>query len=147
MQWSKERQAGFSTASAQALPLPIVTTGPFGYKNVNVADQTTDPDSLLNWTKELIKLRRQCPEWGWGICHTVPSGEPSVFAHGVEWQGRRLIALHNLSDKAGIARLEREPDRRLIPILSSRREDPAPDALKVDLEPYGYRWYRLEPRS
>lgn len=147
MQWSKERQAGFSTASAQALPLPIVTAGPFGYRNVNVADQTTDPDSFLNWTKELIKLRRQCPEWGWGICHAIPSGEPAVFAHRVEWKGRRLIAVHNLSDKAGIARLEREPDRRLIPMLSSRREDLAPDALKVDLDPYGYRWYRVEPHS
>jgi maltose alpha-D-glucosyltransferase/alpha-amylase len=147
MQWSKERQAGFSTASAQALPLPIVTTGPFGYKNVNVADQTTDPDSLLSWTKELIKLRRQCPEWGWGICHAIPSGEPAVFAHGVEWKGRRLIAVHNLSDKAGMVRLEREPGCRLIPMLSSRRGDHAPDALKLDLEPYGYRWYRLEPHA
>ena len=147
MQWSNGRQAGFSTASAQALPLPVVTTGPFGYRDVNVADQTTDPDSFLNWTKELIKLRRQCPEWGWGICHPIPSGELAVFAHGVEWKGRRLIAVHNLSDKAGMVRLEREPDCRLIPMLSSRGGDPPPDTLKLDLEPYGYRWYRLDPRS
>lgn len=147
MQWSRERHAGFSTAAARALPLPIITDGAFGHKAVNVADQTADADSFLNWMKELIGLRRRCPEWAWGSCHVMDSGEPTVFMHGVEWNGRRLIALHNLTDKTATGRLDKEPGSRLIPLWSSRPLDASPNSLKVDLDPYGYRWYRQEPHT
>jgi maltose alpha-D-glucosyltransferase/alpha-amylase len=144
MQWSRDRQAGFSTASREDLPAPIICTGPFGYKAVNVVDSEADPDSFLNWMKRLIVLRRQCPEWGWGSCHVVPTAEPGIFTHRAERNGRRLIAVHNLTEKAAPVRLEKEPDTRLVPIFSSRSKDPDPDSAKLELEAYGYRWYRQE---
>jgi maltose alpha-D-glucosyltransferase/alpha-amylase len=125
-------------------PLPLIIDGAFGYKAVNVADQTEDVDSFLNWMKELIGLRRRCPEWGGGSCHVLDSGEPTVFMHGVEWKGRRLIAAHNLPEKTAAVRLEKEPDSRLTRLWSSRRRDASPESLKIDLEPYGYRWYCVE---
>jgi maltose alpha-D-glucosyltransferase/alpha-amylase len=144
MQWSRERQAGFSTASREELPAPVISGGPFSYKAVNVADSEADPDSFLNWVKRLIFLRRQCPEWGWGSCHVVSSGEPGVFAHQAERNGRRLFAVHNLTDKAAVIRLDREPDTRLIPLFSNRPALTEPDSGKLELEAYGYRWYRQE---
>lgn len=144
MQWSRERQAGFTTAGREALPAPVISAGPFGYEAVNVAEQGADPDSLLSWIKRLIMLRRQCPEWGWGSCHVVEMGEPGLFAHRVEWKGRRLLAVHNLTDKAAVARLDRDPHTKLIPLLSSRTEDDPKNGTHPALEPYGYRWYRLD---
>jgi maltose alpha-D-glucosyltransferase/alpha-amylase len=148
MQWSRERQAGFSTAVHEVLPAPVISAGPFRYQAINVADQAADPDSFLSWMKRLIALRRQCPEWGWGSCHVVQVGEPGLFAHRAEWKGRHLLAVHNLGDKAAVARLDREPDTRFIPLLSSSSR-PALDPLdppNLKLEPHGYRWYRLDIR-
>lgn len=144
MQWSRDRQAGFSTASREELPAPVISGGAFSYKTVNVADSEADPDSFLNWVKRLILLRRQCPEWGWGSCHVVPTGEPGLFAHQAERNGRRLFAVHNLTDKAAVSRLDREPDTRLLPLFSSRPAQAEPDSGKIELEAYGYRWYRQE---
>jgi maltose alpha-D-glucosyltransferase/alpha-amylase len=142
MQWSRDRHAGFSPAPRESLPAPVIADGPFSYKAVNVADSEADPDSFLNWMKRLILLRRQCPEWGWGSCHVIPAGEPGHFAHRVELNGRRLIAVHNLTEKAGVIRLQREPDTRLIPLFSSTPKEAGPASL--ELEAYGYRWYREE---
>ncbi|HEX2055727.1 MAG TPA: alpha-glucosidase C-terminal domain-containing protein, partial [Nitrospiraceae bacterium] len=147
MQWSREKQAGFSTAPRESLPAPVISTGRFSYKHVNVADAEADPESLLNWVKRLITLRRQCPEWGWGSCHVVQTGEPGIFAHYADWKGRRVLAVHNLSDKAAQVRLDREPDTRLTPLLSNNPTAPSPDSAKIEVEPYGCRWYREERRD
>jgi hypothetical protein len=72
----------------------------------------------------------------------IPAGEPGHFAHRAELNGRRLIAVHNLTEKAGVIRLQREPDTRLIPLFSSTPKEAGPASL--ELEAYGYRWYREE---
>jgi hypothetical protein len=54
------------------------------------------------------------------------------------------MAAHNLTDKTAAVRVEKEPDSRLTLLWSSRRRDASPESLKLDLEPYGYRWYCLE---
>ena len=146
MPWSRDRQAGFSTAPREALPAPVISSGPFGYKHVNVADAQADPDSFLSRMKRLIAARRQCPEWGWGSCHVVQTGEPGIFAHRTEWKDRRVLAVHNLTDKTGVVRLEKDPGTRLISLLSGSAENGGQDSdsAKLEIEPYGYRWYREE---
>jgi maltose alpha-D-glucosyltransferase/alpha-amylase len=144
MQWSSEPHAGFSTAPAESLTLPLIETGPFGYPRVNVADQTADPDSFLNWMKRLLQVRRQCPEWGAGRIHPFDTGEPSLFGHQAEWQGKRIIALHNLSDKTCSVRLNQEPDSALQCLLSSGA-DTSNHARTVRMASYGYGWYRVVP--
>lgn len=144
MQWSRAPQAGFSTAIREALPAPVIAEGAFGYRQVNVEDQAADPESFLNWIKRLIRTRRQCPEWGTGIIRTFDTGEPSLFGHRCERQERRLLAVHNLADKTCSVLLDRETDTSLLPLLSSqphvREESPT-----LEVEPYGYRWYRVVP--
>ena len=142
MQWSAGLHGGFSTAPADSLPLPPIKGGAFGYARVNVEDQKRDPDSLLNWTAGLLQVRRQCPEWGSGKIATFDTGEPTVLGHQAEWQGNRLIALHNLADKASTVRVNRAPDSSLHCLLSSDAENDRRTAT-VPIESYGYRWYRL----
>jgi maltose alpha-D-glucosyltransferase/alpha-amylase len=62
MQWTSDRNAGFSTASPHALYLPPVTTSDFHYERVNVESQRGDPSSLLNWMRQLIAVRRRLPQ-------------------------------------------------------------------------------------
>lgn len=146
MQWSATPQGGFSTAPNSSLPLPSIDSGPFGYARVNVADQKQDPNSLLNWTTQLLQVRRQCPEWGAGTVHIFETTEPSVLGHQAEWQGHRVMALHNLAGKACSVELNHMGDNALLSLLSSNSESPTPESGRtVHMESYGYRWFRLQP--
>ena len=145
MQWSREPQAGFSTAAPEALTAPVIAEGAFGYQQVNVEAQKADPESLLNWIKRVIRVRRQCPEWGSGIVQTFDTAEPSLLGHRGEWRGRRVLAIHNLADKTCSIRLDRETDTSFMPLLSSRPHA-SEESPTLEVEPYGYRWYRIVPR-
>jgi maltose alpha-D-glucosyltransferase/alpha-amylase len=141
MQWSKERHGGFSSASKQALPSPVVGKGPFSYRQVNVASQANDPDSTLSHVKRLIRLRRSCPEWGMGIARIMHQVEPGLFVHSSEWKGEQVIAMHNLLDKRAEVHLEREPGCSLSLLLSSD-DGQGLEPGRTEIEPYGFRWYR-----
>ncbi|HEY9736530.1 MAG TPA: alpha-amylase family protein, partial [Trichocoleus sp.] len=148
MQWSCERNGGFSTAAAAMLPHPMIDEGPYGYQNVNVADQQRHSDSLLNWINRLIRLRQQCPEIGWGQWHILETDEPSVLAHYCEWQGKAVLTLHNLAERACSATLKNCPDGSLLELFADQayeRLNPAPTA--VPLDGYGYRWFRIDLRT
>jgi maltose alpha-D-glucosyltransferase/alpha-amylase len=147
MQWSPEAQAGFSSAPPDALAGRLLSTGGMGYRAVNVADQARDPGSLLNHMKRLIRARRRCPEWGSGSCQVLDMEEPSVSAHRTTWDGTTLLALHNLADKACSVRLHTaSPQAKYTPLLDSRTDGTSDPLPRIDLEPYGYRWYRLTDR-
>jgi maltose alpha-D-glucosyltransferase/alpha-amylase len=141
MQWTKERHGGFSTASKQALPSPVVGKGPFSYRQVNVASQANDPDSTLSHVKHLIRLRRSCPEWGMGLARVFHQVEPGLFVHSAEWKGEQVIAMHNLLDKRAEVHLEREPGCSLSLLLSSD-DGQGSEPGRNEIEPYGFRWYR-----
>ncbi|OQW31071.1 MAG: hypothetical protein A4E19_20565 [Nitrospira sp. SG-bin1] len=143
MQWSSARHAGFSTAAAQVLTVPVVTKGQFSYRRINVDRQVVEQDSTLNIAKRLIRLRRQCPEWGWGMCRVLATGEPGIFAHSCEWKGQRLIAVHNLAEKAASVRLDREPETTLTPLLPNDCRSHG-DSHRLEIPSYGYGWYRVE---
>lgn len=146
MQWSNERNAGFSTAPAERLQRPVVE-GDFGPARVNVADQRRDPSSLLNWMERLIRRRKECPEFGWGAWRLLDTGNPAVFAHRCDWNGRALLALHNLSgEPASITLAIDEPSDcdGLIDLLNEPGLAPLDGGrFGVDLDGYGYRWYRI----
>ena len=64
MQWSTEPHAGF-TDERQA-GLPVIDKGPYGFRHVNAAKQRRDPNSMLNWTERMMRMRKEVPEIGWG---------------------------------------------------------------------------------
>jgi maltose alpha-D-glucosyltransferase / alpha-amylase len=146
MQWSDQKNGGFSNAPADQLILPVVSEGEFSYKKVNVINQRRNPDSLLNWMERIIRMRKECPEFGWGECHLLETGNPSVFAHRCDWENGTVIAIHNLSHVPCKITLDIKDDDadRLIDLLGDHEYAAIADnSHEVELESYGYRWFRV----
>ncbi len=144
MQWSRESNAGFSTAPE--LLRPAIADGPFGYRaGIDVDDQHREPRSLLHWMGRLITTRKQCPEIGWGSCEVLETGDPAVFAMRCEWNGASLVTIHNLADRCATVRLAalRDERRQIVELLGDTPEANVDGREPVALEPYGYRWYRV----
>jgi maltose alpha-D-glucosyltransferase/alpha-amylase len=141
MQWSAERNAGFSRADS--LVRPVVSRGPFSYETVNVEKQQRDPDSLLRWTAGMIRLRKQCPEVGRGDWRIVPSGSRNVLAIAYTWRGNTIVTVHNLAQKTREARLELGGGT-LTNLIDVEEISATQDGVhRVTLDAYGYRWLRL----
>ena len=119
MQWSSDRNAGFSTADK--LVAPVVATGPYGYENVNVERQRRDPDSLLRWMTRLIRLRIECPEIGWGDWKLVATRSPHVLALLYRWRGTAVLCLHNFDEQPHEVTLRARGGGRRPPRRSDRR--------------------------
>jgi maltose alpha-D-glucosyltransferase/alpha-amylase len=146
MQWSTEPNGGFSTAPAERLARPAIADGPFGTTaGVDVESEQRDPGSLLHWMERLVRTRKQCPEIGWGEWEIVETGDPGVFAHRCSWSGGTVIAVHNLADRPAAVRLDAGGARRekLVELLGDQPYKLVGIDEEIDLEPYGYRWFRM----
>src|ERR1051325_7162858 len=92
MQWSPDRNAGFSRADPQRLYLPPIMDPVYGYQAVNVEAQERDPGSLLNWTKRMLRIRRESRAFGRGRLAFLNPGNRKVLpslltlpAHAFYW--------------------------------------------------------------
>jgi maltose alpha-D-glucosyltransferase/alpha-amylase len=142
MQWSGERQGGFTTHDEACRPL--VDSGPYGFAEVSVARQRRDPHSLLNWMERLIRRRRECPELGWGSSTLLDAGDPGVLAHRADWNGSSIVAVHNLASRSADVRLALEElDGQLDDLFGDVDLELDGGAVTLTLEPYEGRWYRL----
>ena len=146
MQWSTEPHAGFTKSDRPILP--VISDGPYGYEHVNVAEQRRDPNSLLNWTERIIRMRKEVPEIGWGDFQVLPIRDPAIFAVRYDWRNNSVLFVHNLDsiprEIAFSTGLSGDQGRLLVNLLSedhSRAADNGKHHLL--LEAYGYRWYRV----
>lgn len=148
MQWTSGSNGGFSTARRSRLTRPP-TDGEFGPLAVNVAAQRRDPGSLLNWMERMIRRRRETPELGWGTAQVLDSGHEAVLAHLSSWEDRHVLVVHNLSPApcAFSLPLPTGPESAVDDLLDDRTGDHpvAGGRLDIELEGYGYRWFRLRP--
>ncbi len=143
MQWSDEPQAGFSTSKRTVLP--VISRGPWSYDRINVESQRLDNDSLLNWTERMIRLRKECPELGWGTFKILKTGDSGVLAIRYDWRNNALITLHNFHEKPRSITIDPGgmENRRLINLLSGAHSEAGSNqSHTIVLEGYGYRWYR-----
>ena len=144
MQWSNEPHAGFTESDKPVLP--VISEGPYGFEHVNVAAQKRDPNSLMDWTERMIRMRKEVPEIGWGNFSILPSGKPEVLALRYDWRNNSVLFVHNLSPiptevKFGAGA---KVDGQLVNLLSDDHSTPdASGKHSVLLEPYGYRWFRI----
>jgi maltose alpha-D-glucosyltransferase/alpha-amylase len=144
MQWSNEPQAGFTESDKPALP--VISQGPYGFEHVNVAAQKRDPNSLMDWTERMIRMRKEVPEIGWGDFSIIPTGKPEVLAIRYDWRNNSVLFVHNLSAvptevEFGLAA---KVDGQLVNLLASDHSTPdASGKHSILLEPYGYRWFRI----
>jgi len=146
MQWSSERNGGFSTAPARQLHRPVIARGEYGYQRVNVSDQRHHPDSLLSWFERMIATVKECPEIGCGQCGHVDLDLPAgVLVHTAEGDSGSMVFLHNLAETPAtvdIGQLIHRTDG-LDEVFADHRYPPAGDLTALELAPYGYRWIRL----
>lgn len=148
MQWTDERNGGFSPSRPSRLPRPVVE-GEYGPVAVNVAEQRRDPDSLLNWMERIVRRRRECPEFGFGTAAVLDPGDNRVLVHQCDWDGSRVVAVHNLSAEPRQVRVVL-PDvgdvDRVVDLLTTTEPVRRLEAQGLDLtlEGYGFRWYRLQ---
>src|SRR3569833_2096055 len=146
MQWSTEPQAGFTKSDKPILP--VISAGPFGFEHVNAAQQRRDPNSMLNWTERIIRMRKEVPEIGWGDFQLVQTRDPAVLAIRYDWRNNSVLFLHNLSDVPREVAVEvgvPGETGKLLGNLLSEDHSRATGAGRhqVLLEAYGYRWYRV----
>jgi maltose alpha-D-glucosyltransferase/alpha-amylase len=145
MHWSDEQNGGFSSAPSHALVAPVRRDGEYGYDLVNVASQRHDPDSLLNWMERMIRLRKECHEIGWGAPTRLTTGEECVFAHRFDWEGQALLFAHNLdAERKTIELVDGVSDvAHLVDLLTGEDVDPSDGTLGLELDGFGYRWFRI----
>ncbi|HEY4571764.1 MAG TPA: alpha-amylase family protein [Kribbella sp.] len=146
MQWTPDVNGGFSTADPSRLPAPMVE-GEYGPKQVNVATQRRDPDSLFNWMKLLIQRYRECPELSWGTCTVLETEAPSVLAHRSDCEDGTIVAVHNFAPEPArvtVAVSGTGVGVRALDLLSEGSATVREDGLmSLDLAPYGCRWLRI----
>ena len=149
MQWTGGPTAGFSSAPPDGLCRPMPTEAGFTPAEVNVLDQRTDPDSLLNWFERMIRLRKELPEIGWGDCTVLDAGPAEVLALRHEWRGRLLVTMHNLAGRAVTADIDVDDvgaaANELHDLLDGGSIRSRAGRLRFRLAPYGQRWLRVSP--
>jgi maltose alpha-D-glucosyltransferase/alpha-amylase len=146
MQWSTEPNAGFTKSDKPVAP--VISGGPFGFEHVNAAEQRRDPESLLNWTERLIRMRKEVPEIGWGDFTFLQTRDPAVLAMRYDWRNNSVLFVHNLSATprevklaTGLPGKERDLLVNLLTDDHSHADSAGLHCLM--LEAYAWRWYRV----
>ncbi|CCH52306.1 maltose alpha-D-glucosyltransferase [Fibrisoma limi BUZ 3] len=143
MQWTDSSQAGFS--AADKLVHPVIDEGPYAFQHVNVEAQRRAPASLLNWMTAMMRLRKECPEIGWGDWQILKTDVPPVLAMHYNREGQSLVILHNFDEKPREVLLDlKVPHEHKLVDLIANHEQGADDKGKhrITLNAYGYRWFR-----
>jgi maltose alpha-D-glucosyltransferase / alpha-amylase len=146
MQWSTEPHAGFTKSDKPIVP--VISEGAYGYQHVNAAEQRRDPNSLLNWTERIIRMRKEVPEIGWGDFEVLSIRDPAVLAIRYDWRNNSVLFVHNLDavprEVAFSTGLKGNEGRLLINLLTEDHSRVGEDGKHhLLLEAYGYRWYRV----
>ncbi len=145
MQWSNEPNGGF-TASDRPI-VPVISEGPYGFARVNAAQQRRDPESMLNWTERIIRMRKELPEIGWGEFEILETGDDAVLGMRYDWRNNSVLFLHNFArDPREVefsAGLQDDTGDVLVNVLSADHSRVQKNGKHlVSLEGHGYRWYR-----
>ncbi|MDQ6773606.1 MAG: maltose alpha-D-glucosyltransferase [Candidatus Dormibacteraeota bacterium] len=148
MQWSADRNAGFSRADRQQVYAPVITDAEYHYESVNVEAQDENPQSLLNWMRRLIALRRRYPAFGRGTIEFLQPENRHVLAFVRHFEAERILVVANLSRYAHYTNLDLSAFRGMVPVeLFGRNDFPAvgEDPYPMILGPHTFFWFALEP--
>jgi maltose alpha-D-glucosyltransferase/alpha-amylase len=146
MQWTSDRNAGFSRADFAQLYLPTLMDPVFGYQSVNVEAQLRSPTSLLRWLRRFIELRKEHPVFGLGDYEALHPDNPRVFAHVRGYEGDTVLCVHNLARSAQAVELDLSRWRGSTPVeMLGRSAFPPIGDLPylLTLAPRGFFWFQL----
>ncbi|MFR9800753.1 maltose alpha-D-glucosyltransferase [Pseudonocardia sp. RS010] len=97
MQWTPDRNAGFSMCDPGRLYLPVIMDPVYGYQAVNVEAQSNSSTSLLHWTRHMIEVRKRHHAFGLGDFHELGGSNPSVLAYTRTHGEDTVLCVHNMS--------------------------------------------------
>jgi len=150
MQWSADRNAGFSRANRQRLYLPVITDPEYHYETVNVEALQGNPHSIYSWTKRLIALRKRHRAFGRGTLELLRPENRKVLAYVRRYESEQILCIANLSRFLQAVELDLSAWKGLVPVeLFSSNEMPvigdAPYFLT--LGPHAFYWFAMQPRA
>ena len=146
MQWSPDRNAGFSRADPQHLYLQPIIGAMYGYEALNVEAQVRDGSSLLNWTKRMLAVRKTSHAFGRGKRSFLKPGNRKILAYLSEYEGDTILAVFNLSRAAQPVELNLSAYKGRIPVeMLGRTSFPPIGQLPylLTLPSHGFYWFRL----
>ncbi len=146
MQWSPDRNAGFSEANRQRLYLPLIVDPEYHFEAVNVAAQAANPSSLLWWMKRVIGLRRRHPALARGSFEVIPTSNRHILAYRRVHDDETILVIANLSRYAQWCDVDlaRDAGRRVVELFGGTEfphvtSKPYP----LVLGPHSFLWFRL----
>ncbi|MBB3135513.1 maltose alpha-D-glucosyltransferase/alpha-amylase [Rhizobium pisi] len=146
MQWSPDRNGGFSRTDPARLVLPLIADPLYGFEAVNVEAQSTDAHSLLNWTRKMLALRGRHPAFGRGSLRFLSPENRKILAYLREYDGETLMCVANLSRLPQAVELDLSSFEGRVPIeLTGMSPFPPIGQLTylLTLPPYGFFWFQL----
>jgi maltose alpha-D-glucosyltransferase / alpha-amylase len=147
MQWSSDRNAGFSRANPQRLILPTIIDPEYHFESLNVEAQQNNPNSLLWWTKRLISLRKRYHAFGRGSIEFLAPSNPRVLAFIREYGDERILVVANLSRFVQYVELDLSKYKSMVAVeLFGRNAFPAIGELPylLTLGGHAFYWFSLE---
>ena len=153
MQWTADRNAGFSTANPHRLYMPLITEQGYHYESVNVETQAANPASLLSWMRQLIALRKRHRVLGRGTIEFLEPENAHVLAfvrHPTDEMGageKPLLCVANLSRLAQQVELDLRDFTGAVPVevFGQNRFSPVTDRpYSLTLSPYGFMWFAMD---
>ena len=146
MQWSADRNGGFSRAEPSRLVLPTIMDALYSFEAVNVEAQASDRHSLLNWMRRAIAVRRQYRAFGRGTFRLLYPKNRKVLAYLREYEGQAILCVANLARTPQAVELELSEFAGRTPIeLDGGSVFPPVGQLSylLTLSPYGFYWFLL----
>ncbi len=146
MQWSEDRNGGFSRADPASLVLPPIMDPLYGFEAVNVEAQARDPHSLLNWMRRMLLLRRNHQAFGRGTQRFLYPGNRRVLAYLREYEDKTILCVANLSRTPQAVELDLSAFAGQVPVeLTGPSPFPPIGRLPylLTLPPYGFYWLEL----
>ena len=146
MQWTPDRNAGFSTADSAALYAPVIADPVYGYGGVNVEAQERIPGSLLHWMRRILRVRREYPAFGRGTLTFLAPENMRVLAYLRQHEGVTILCVANLSRFAQYVELDLRAFNGMVPIemIGKVRFPPIGELpYLLTFAPHGFYWFVL----
>ncbi|MGD8374910.1 MAG: maltose alpha-D-glucosyltransferase [Acidobacteriota bacterium] len=150
MQWTADRNAGFSRCDPARLYLPPVMDPVYGYESVNVEAQQRDPSSMLQFMRRMITLRRQHKAFGRGTIEFLRPRNRRILAYLRRWHNETILCVANLSRYVQPAEMDLREFEGWTPVeMFGHTEFPPIGELPyfLTLGPHAYFWFHLEPEA
>jgi maltose alpha-D-glucosyltransferase/alpha-amylase len=147
MQWTGDRNGGFSRADFAQLYAPPLMDPVYGYQAVNVEAQLRTPTSLLRWIRRLVALRKEHPVFGLGTFEAQVTSNPRIFAHVRTYEDDVVLCVHNLARSAQAVELDLSwyQGRHPVEMFGRSHFPPIGDLpYLLTLAPRGFYWFLLE---